>query len=143
MRNFKIILLLALFLQNISCKKTEETTQTPSNFDLITSDKWKIKAYSSTSTDPEVQAVIKDWNDEINANALYVTYAKNGTYAYSDSSDVGTWELTGSNKILYGKGTSDELTANIDKLNSSSFDIVYSFSINDSIVVDIKESAIR
>lgn len=135
------ILLLSAF---ISCKKESESdsTSAPSNKDLITSSPWKISNYSTNSTDSLTIAFIQSWNEDLKTKPLQVTYNSNGTYNYSDGTN-GSWELSGDSKILYDKGTEDEVLSTIDKLTKTEFKVTYIWEISESLKVSVTETAIK
>lgn len=135
------ILLLSTFL---SCKKESETEpiSTPSNKDLIISSPWKISNYSTNSTDSLTIAFIQSWNEDLKTKPLQVTYSSNGTYNYSDGTN-GIWELSGDNKILFDKGTEDEVLSTIDKLTKTEFKVTYTWEISESLKVSVTETAIK
>lgn len=136
---------LALTVSLFSCKDDEDDTKTPmlSNAELITMAPWKILYYSTSATDSLSTSVVQEWNNDLNTNPLFVTYYVNGTYMYSDSSDFGTWELSGTNSIIFEKGTSEELTATIDTLTSNSFALTYPWKMDSTLTVNVKETAGR
>ncbi|MFY8108903.1 MAG: hypothetical protein ACOVO9_07920 [Bacteroidia bacterium] len=144
MRNLFKLSLVFMVVFLFGCKKEETTTTTsPTTKELITSAAWKVNSYSTTSTDAEILAEVKSWNDDLKTSPLTVTYKTDGTYSYSDGNDNGTWELSGDKKIIYGKGTADEISSTIDKLTSNSFVITYPFEAADSVVVSITETCSR
>ncbi len=137
---FKLTLaLLVVFL--FACKKDENTNKTTSTKDLITAGAWKVTGYSSSATDPLTVSVIKGWNDDLKAGELFVTYSSNGSYMYSDSSEFGTWELSGDKTIIFEKGTADELTSTIDNITTNSLVITYPWEMSDSLTVNVTETA--
>ncbi len=142
-KQYFVLAAFAISMLFFACKKDSETSTPTDNSTLITSGAWKISAYSSTSSNSDVQTMIEEWNADIKATPLFVTYTKSGTYAYSDSLDTGTWELSNSKTILYNKGTADALSANIDELTSNKFTITYEFAFDDSTTVKVTESATR
>ncbi len=133
---------IALFVLLVSCNK-DENTNNPTTKELITSAAWKVTNFSSLASDPVTLSVLKDWNDDLVANPLFVTYNSNGTYLYSDSSDYGTWELSGDKTIIFEKGTANQLTSTIDNITSTSFIITYPWAMSDSLTVNVTEKAVR
>ena len=140
---FKLVFLgLGIFL--FSCKKDETVTPAAATTkELLTANTWKVTNYATASIDTAATNAIGSWNSEIKATSLYVTYYNNGTYAYSDSSDYGAWELSGDKTIIYAKGTPDQSTATIDKLTTSDFVVSYDWKATDSLTVKVTETAVK
>ncbi len=138
-----LTLIMILFLGVFSCKKEEttKTSATPTTAELISSARWKVTNFSSPSTDSEAINFIKEWNEDLK-KGLYVSYNSNGTYIYSDSSEFGTWELSGNNAILFDKGP-DQYLSSIDKLTSNDFVITYPWKISDSLTIIITETTVK
>jgi len=144
MKKITTIAIVALTVFLFSCQDEEETTTpTPSKTELITSAPWKITSYSTPATDSLSLSVVKGWNDDLKTTTLNVTYNANGTYFYSDSSEYGTWELAGVDSIIFEKGTSNQLTAAINNLQSNNFVITYPWKMSDSLTVNVTETAVR
>jgi hypothetical protein len=144
MKNKFKLLFLGLGIVLFSCMKEETVTPTTSTTkELLTANVWKLTNYATTSSDTSATNEIESWNDEIKSNTLYVTYYTNGTYAYSDSSDFGAWELSGDKTIIYAKGTPEQSTSTIDKLTTSDFVLSYDWAVNDSLTVKVIETAVK
>jgi hypothetical protein len=110
---------------------------------MLTSAAWKVTNYSSPATDSLTLATLKGWNDNLKTSTLYVTYKPNGTYLYSDSSDYGTWELSGTKSILFDKGTSNEVVSSIDNLTTSNFAITYPWDMSSTLKVNVTETMVK
>jgi hypothetical protein len=146
MKNKFKLLFLGLGLVLFACKKEETVTPAalaPTTKELLTATTWKLTNYATTSSDTSATNEIKSWNEDIKSNTLYVTYQTNGTYAYSDSSDYGVWELSNDKTILYNKGTVEQSTASIDKLTATDFILSYDWTVNDSLTVKVTETAVK
>jgi len=125
-----------------SCKK-ESTPPTPTMLELLTSSAWKVTGYTSTAKDTATLSLLKDWNDDLKTNTLFVTYKTNGTYLYSDSSELGTWEISGTSSIIFEKGTPDQLSASLDNLTANNFVITYPWEVNTKVTSNITETAVK
>ncbi len=144
MKKIASILFVGVVVLFFACKDEDETkTPTPSNAELITSAAWKISNYSTPATDSLSVAVVKGWNDDLKTNVLSVTYNANGTYVYSDSSEYGTWELSGTNSVLFDKGTTNQLTATISNLTATNFALTYPWKMSSTLTVNVTETAVR
>ena len=143
MKNIFKLTLIGLVVLLVSCNKDEETKIKPTTRELITSAAWKVSNYSSLASDALTLSVLKGWNDELVTDPLNVTYNPNGTFLYSDSSDYGTWELSGDKTIIFEKGTSDELISTIDQITSTKFVLTYPWAMSDSLTVNVTETAVR
>ncbi len=144
MKNKFNLLFLSLGMLLVSCKKDETVTPaTPTTKQLLTANTWKVTNYATTSTDTSATNELSKWNSDIKATTLYVTYNANGTYAYSDSSDYGAWELSGDKTIIYAKGTPDQSIATIDKLTTSDFVLSYEWKVNNSLTVKVAETSTK
>lgn len=140
----KKLLSIALVIFLFSCEKEKTTTTViPTLTEMLTSAAWKVTNYSSPATDSLTLATLKDWNDNLKTSTLYVTYRSNGTYLYSDSSDYGTWELSGTKSILFDKGTSNEVVSSIDNLTTSNFAITYPWDMSPTLKVNVTETTVR
>ncbi|MBJ7428581.1 MAG: hypothetical protein JHD28_06455 [Bacteroidia bacterium] len=140
----KKLLSIALLIFLFSCEKEKTTTTiVPTLTEMLTSAAWKVTNYSSPATDSTTIATLKDWNDNLKTSTLYVTYKSNGTYLYSDSSEYGTWELSGTKSILFDKGTSNELVSTIDNVSTTNLAITYPWEMSPTLTVNVTESAVR
>jgi hypothetical protein len=140
----KKLLSIALLIFLFSCEKEKtSTTVVPSLTDLLTSASWKVTNYSSPATDALTLATLKGWNDSLKTAPLLVTYRANGTYLYSDSSEYGTWELSGAKSILFDKGTKTESVSSIDNITTSNLVITYPWDMSPTLKVNVTETAVR
>jgi hypothetical protein len=122
----KIKLLSALFLLGSvllisSCKKDDDPALTKTQ--LLTQNTWKYS--SGTSSDPLGQLVLAFYS-----GAEY-TYKTDKTYSYLIFTQPlsGKWEFsTDETKLITDKGTTEELTYDILKLDTSALEVKYTDS---------------
>jgi len=144
MKKTMSILMVGLTTLMVSCKKDEATiVSNPTTKELLTANVWKLTNFSSPDTAVVSQTLLNQWKDTLLVAPLSVTYKTDGTYAYSDSSDYGKWELSGDKTIVYKKGTLDESTSSIDKLTSTEFVSTYDWKISPSKTIKITEYAVK
>jgi len=121
LRYFLCALLFPLFL--VSCGKDDDEDVSP-NVALLTAGKWTGNAIYLDG-DNVTNEVLEDFGFDITDDSFVFTRAGEYTESYGGQDLDGTWVYENNERVIvFDKGTNDEFTAVISKLDEDEFSYV-------------------